>query len=79
MVFAGLFLKEERNINIESIDLSTVKYVSKQDHEEFCKRVRPKMGDILYTKGGTTGIAKVNNIDIDFKYPMIKFIMNIWL
>ncbi|NQZ59282.1 MAG: restriction endonuclease subunit S, partial [Lentisphaeraceae bacterium] len=55
-----------RNIKVDSIDLSSAKYVSKEDHEDFCKRVRPKRGDILYTKGGTTGIAKVNDIDTEF-------------
>lgn len=35
-------------------------------HQELSKRCKPEYGDILYTKGGTTGIARVNNYDIDF-------------
>jgi len=62
----GIPFLSGRNINIDSIDLNTAKYVSRKDHEEFCRRVKPKLGDILYTKGGTTGIAKVNDIDIEF-------------
>ncbi|MDF7825507.1 restriction endonuclease subunit S [Pontiellaceae bacterium B12227] len=62
----GIPFLSGRNINVDSIDLSTVKYVSKEDHEEFCKRVKPELGDILYTKGGTTGIAKVNDLDLEF-------------
>jgi type I restriction enzyme S subunit len=54
------------NIRPDGFDLSTVKYVSRLDHEEFCTRIRPEIGDILYTKGGTTGIAKVNDLDFEF-------------
>jgi type I restriction enzyme S subunit len=43
-----------------------LKYVSRADHDDFCKRVRPQKGDIIYTKGGTTGIAKVNDLDFEF-------------
>jgi type I restriction enzyme S subunit len=43
-----------------------VKYVSQADHEEFSKKIRPERGDILYTKGGTTGIAKVNDLPFEF-------------
>lgn len=62
----GVAFLSARNISVESIDLTTAKYVSREDHENFCKRVRIRKGDILYTKGGTTGIAKVNDIDTEF-------------
>lgn len=62
----GVAFLSARNISAESIDLVTAKYVSREDHESFCKRVRVKLGDILYTKGGTTGIAKVNDIETEF-------------
>ncbi len=48
------------------IDLTNTKYVSREDHESFCKRIRPRPGDILYTKGGTTGVAVVNDLSMDF-------------
>lgn len=54
------------NIRIDSFDLKQVKYVSPKDHSEFCKRVKPEPGDVLYTKGGTTGVAKVNDLDFEF-------------
>lgn len=44
------------------------RYISKKDHLEFCKKVKPEKGDILYTKGGTTGIAK--EIDVDFEFSI---------
>ncbi len=53
-------------MRIDRFDLSNVKYVSVEDHEEFSKRTRPESGDILYTKGGTTGIARVNTLDFEF-------------
>ena len=55
-----------RNVKLGGFDLSDLKYVSKKDHKEFCKRIRPEKGDILYTKGGTTGIARVNDLDFEF-------------
>jgi type I restriction enzyme S subunit len=48
-----------RNISYEGIDFSDAKYVSKEDHKEFSKRTQPRPGDVLLTKGGTTGIATV--------------------
>ena len=35
-------------------------------HEELSRRCKPLFGDILYTKGGTTGIACVNREKLDF-------------
>ncbi|MBN9534226.1 MAG: restriction endonuclease subunit S [Alphaproteobacteria bacterium] len=62
----GMPFLSARNIRLGSFDLSTVKHVSRADHEEFCKRIRPEKDDIIYTKGGTTGIAKVNDLDFEF-------------
>jgi type I restriction enzyme, S subunit len=62
----GMPFLSTRNVRIGGFDLSNMKYVSKSDHEEFCKRIRPEKGDIIYTKGGTTGIARVNDLDFEF-------------
>jgi type I restriction enzyme S subunit len=62
----GVPFLSTRNIRPGGFDLDTVKYISRADHEEFCKRIRPQEGDIIYTKGGTTGIAKVNDLDFEF-------------
>lgn len=62
----GVPFLSTRNIRPNGFDLSTVKYVSRADHEEFCKRIRPEKDDIIYTKGGTTGIAKVNDLNFEF-------------
>jgi len=54
------------NIRTNGIDFKNVKYISQELHEELSKRCKPMKMDVLYTKGGTTGIAKVNDYDIDF-------------
>jgi type I restriction enzyme S subunit len=43
----------------DSIDLSDVNYISLQDHEEFFKRSDPRAGDVLVTKDGTLGVARI--------------------
>jgi type I restriction enzyme S subunit len=62
----GVPFLSTRNVQPGGFDLSGVKYVSRADHEQFCRRVRPEQGDIIYTKGGTTGIARVNDLDFEF-------------
>lgn len=54
------------NVRPEGIDFKNVKYISSELHEELSKRCKPALGDILYTKGGTTGIARVNTYDREF-------------
>lgn len=54
------------NIRPNGIDFRNVKYISLELHEELSRRCKPEKFDILYTKGGTTGIAKVNDYDLDF-------------
>ena len=55
-----------RNIVNGSIDFSTAKYISEKDYLESIKKCHPQKGDILYSKGGTTGIAKLVDVDIKF-------------
>ena len=62
----GVPFLSTRNVRSDGFDLASVKHVSRKDHEEFCKRIRPERDDIIYTKGGTTGIAKLNDLDMEF-------------
>ena len=55
-----------RNIVNGVIDFSTARYISEQDYIESIKKCHPQKGDMLYSKGGTTGIAKLIDIDIEF-------------
>ena len=54
------------NIRPDGVDFEKAKHISKELHQELCKRCKPEIGDILYTKGGTTGIARVNTFNVDF-------------
>lgn len=54
------------NVRPEGIDFSTAKYISKELHDELSLRCKPEFGDLLYTKGGTTGIARINTETIVF-------------
>lgn len=55
-----------RNIINGKIDFSTAKYISDSDYDEAIRKCHPEKGDILYSKGGTTGIAKLIDIDVEF-------------
>lgn len=63
---AGVPFLSARNVKVNRFDLSDVKYVSAIDHQTFSKRVKPELGDVLYTKGGTTGVARVNDLAFEF-------------
>ncbi|WP_332671658.1 restriction endonuclease subunit S [Aromatoleum sp.] len=66
-VSEGVMFLSARNIGVESWYLDDVKFVSESDYLEFCKRVIPEKGDVLYTKGGTTGVARVVDLDDRFQ------------
>ena len=42
------------------------KFISKEEHLELIKRCHPQKGDVLYSKNGTIGVAKVVDWDWDF-------------
>lgn len=63
----GVPFLSARNIKADRWSLDDVKYISRQDHAEFCKRVKPLAGDVLYTKGGTTGVARAVDLDYPFQ------------
>ncbi len=55
-----------RNIVNGYIDFSTAKYISDDDYYDSIKKCHPEKGDMLYSKGGTTGIAKLIDLDEPF-------------
>ncbi|MDT4329504.1 restriction endonuclease subunit S [Methylomonas sp. MS20] len=63
----GVMFLSARNINVNSWSLEDAKFISEADYAEFSKRVIPEVGDILYTKGGTTGIARVVDLTDRFQ------------
>lgn len=54
------------NVRPWGVDFDNAKYISSKLHKELSKRCKPEKNDILYTKGGTTGIARVNTYDKEF-------------
>lgn len=42
------------------------KFISRDEHEQLIKRCNPEKGDVLYTKNGTIGIAKLVDWDYEF-------------
>jgi type I restriction enzyme S subunit len=64
----GVMFLSARNIKVDRWSLDDAKFVSEEDYLEFSKRVVPEPGDVLYTKGGTTGIARV--VDLDFPFQV---------
>ena len=60
------FISTRNVVNGDGIDWSTAKYISEHDYEECIRKCKPEKGDILYSKGGTTGIAKY--VDTDRKF-----------
>ena len=62
----GIPFLSARNIKADRWSLGDVKYISQTDYETFCRRVRPQVGDVLYTKGGTTGVARA--VDLDYAF-----------
>lgn len=62
----GIPFVSGRNINKNGIDFSTAKYITNELHMELSKRCKPQYGDILYTKGGETGLAVFNDVEFEF-------------
>lgn len=43
----------------QGIDFSNTRFVSERDHREFSRRANPGPGDVLVTKDGTLGVARI--------------------
>ena len=64
----GIPFLSARNTRLTAWSLEDVKFISQTDYDTFCQRVKPEMGDVLYTKGGTTGVARA--VDLDFPFQV---------
>ena len=63
---AGIPIISTRNIRPSRLVLEDVKYISDQTYTKLVKYFKPQRGDVLLTKGGTTGFAKVVDWDWSF-------------
>ena len=65
---SGIPFISARNIKVDHWSLGDAKFISEGDYADFSRRVTPELGDVLYTKGGTTGVARV--VDLDFRFQV---------
>jgi type I restriction enzyme S subunit len=65
---SGIPFLSARNVRADRWALGDVKFISEDDYAEFSRRVLPEIGDVLYTKGGTTGVARV--VDLTFRFQV---------
>jgi len=56
---SGIPILSTRNVRPNKLLLEDVKYVTEETYSELVRKFQPKHGDVLLTKGGTTGYAKV--------------------
>jgi len=55
-----------KDITSGRIRFDECRHISPEEHEELTRRCRPEAGDVLLTKIGTTGFAKVIDVDREF-------------
>lgn len=65
---SGIPFLSARNIKVDHWSLDDAKFISEEDYAEFSKRITPEVGDVLYTKGGTTGVARV--VDLPYRFQV---------
>ena len=62
----GVPFLSTRHVRAGAITWNDLKFISKADAELHWKKCRPQRNDILYTKGGTTGLAAAVDTDCAF-------------
>src|SRR3989338_2298427 len=60
---SGIPFLSARHIKPGEVIWSDLKYLDQSEAEVQWRKCKPERGDILYTKGGTTGVAAVINFD----------------
>ena len=63
---SGIPFLSVKNFSGGTIDFDNIKYISQNEHLELSKRCNIEKNDIILTKVGTTGIAKVVDTDKEF-------------
>lgn len=62
----GIPFLSVKNITKGYIDMEDTRFISEEEHREISQRCCPKYGDVLLSKVGTTGVAKVIDITDEF-------------
>lgn len=84
---AGVPFLSTRNIRSGVVVWEDLKFISREEAEKHWQKCKPQRGDILYTKGGTTGLAKAIDFDreiavwvhIALLKPDNKLVDSLWL
>jgi type I restriction enzyme S subunit len=63
---SGVPFLSVKDVRETGISFDECQYISQEEHEQLVKRCKPEKGDVLYTKVGTTGIAKAIDVDREF-------------
>ena len=58
------------DIRGEEIDWARVKRIARDEYDAITRRIKPQLGDILYSKNGTIGVAK----EITWREPFAHFV-----
>lgn len=62
----GIPFLSVKNVTNGCIDFSNTRFISVEEHKFLTKNNCPEKGDILYSKVGTTGVARVIDTDREF-------------
>ena len=65
---SGIPFLRVTDIHTKTIDLTKVKYITPELHQELTRRCKPEKGNLLLSKNGTIGITRV--IDWDFEFSI---------
>ena len=65
----GIPFLSVNNLVNNKLNLSSLRFVSRSDHEEFSKKCRPRRGDVLFGKAASVGQVALLDTDIE---------LNIW-
>ena len=63
---SGVLFLSVQNVSGGSFDLTKVRYISRETHEDLCRRVKPGRGDILLCRIGTLGKPIIVDVDYEF-------------
>lgn len=64
----GVKFVSVKDMSLGKLDLSSTKFITKEEHEELYNRCNPEKGDMLLSKIGTTGVPAI--VDTDEKFSL---------
>lgn len=60
------FISAKDLVKYGKIDFTNVKFISKEDFDRLSRKIKPEFGDILYSRIGTIGRARLVEVQFDF-------------